>query len=329
MKRTIIALIALVTIVQAFAQELKHVKIDGVVPVGYSGQVYLQEFHNKMFTTIDSVRIADGKFIIEKDLVLPELYGLTLQADAAPYYIFLCEGTVKVNLNPESDYSATTTEGSPLQNQFTEYFTLRNLNISEYIAKHPASIATAYILYRYYPYRLTADEIRNNVKLLDASLSNTTYVKTLLEVANTLESVNIGCDAPDFSAASPEGKEIAMKQVLKGTKYLLVDFWASWCKPCRKENPNVLKAYQMYHDKGFDVLGVSLDKSHDAWTKAIADDGLVWQQVSDLKYWDCDAAKLYGIRLIPGNVLINSDGKIIARYLKGQDLLDFLGELLK
>lgn len=328
MKTAATALLMLISMVQAFAQSAKQVKIEGTVPPEFSGQVYLQEFHNKMFTTIDSAKISDGRFILEKNLVLPELYGVTLQADAAPYYIFLDEGTVKVNLNPEEEYSATTTDGSPLQNQYREFFTLRNPDISEYIKQHSASIATAYILYRYYPYRLTADEIRENVKLLDASLSNTSYVKTLLEVANTLESVNIGSDAPDFTALSPSGKEVSMTQVLKGTKYLLVDFWASWCKPCRKENPNVVKAYQMFHDKGFDVLGVSLDKSHDAWTKAIADDGLAWQQVSDLKYWDCEPAKMYGIRLIPGNVLIDSNGKIVARYLKGQDLIDFLGELL-
>jgi thiol-disulfide isomerase/thioredoxin len=111
-------------------------------------------------------------------------------------------------------------------------------------------------------------------------------------------------------------------------KYFLLDFWASWCGPCRRENPNVVKAYRQYHNKGFDILGVSLDDSKDDWLKAIKKDGLSWTQVSDLKGWKNEAATLYGIQGIPMNFLIDKEGKIIAKNLRGQDLEKRLAEVL-
>ncbi len=108
-------------------------------------------------------------------------------------------------------------------------------------------------------------------------------------------------------------------QSLKG-KILLVDFWAAWCGPCRAENPNVVKAWQKYKDKGFDVLGISFDTNRDKWLKAVKDDRLTWTQVSDLKGWGNEAGKLYGINLIPANVLLDKDQKIIASGLRGEQL---------
>ena len=112
-------------------------------------------------------------------------------------------------------------------------------------------------------------------------------------------------------------------------KYVLVDFWASWCGPCRAENPNVVKAFHQYNDKGFTVLGVSLDRPNakDKWLGTIRKDSLAWTQVSDLKYWDNAVAKLYGIRAIPQNFLINPQGKIIGRNLRGDALLQKLATL--
>src|SRR5690606_31430035 len=111
-------------------------------------------------------------------------------------------------------------------------------------------------------------------------------------------------------------------------KYLLVDFWASWCGPCRRENPNLVKAWQKYKDKGFDVFGVSLDRKKENWVKAIKDDQLTWTQVSDLKFWNSEAAKLYGVRAIPSNVLLSPDGTIIAKNLTGEALHSKLEQLL-
>ena len=133
--------------------------------------------------------------------------------------------------------------------------------------------------------------------------------------------------APDFSLPDTDGKPLSLSS-LTG-KYVLVDFWASWCGPCRAENPNVVKAYNEFKDKNFTILGVSLDKDKKPWLKAIKDDGLIWNQVSDLKYWNSAVVELYGIESIPFNVLVDPHGKVIASSLRGSDLQAKLKEVLK
>jgi peroxiredoxin len=133
--------------------------------------------------------------------------------------------------------------------------------------------------------------------------------------------------APDFTLPDPDGKLIALSS-LRG-KYVLVDFWASWCMPCRQENPNVVAAYQNFKGKNFTVFGVSLDKDKASWVRAIKDDKLTWPHVSDLKYWNSAVVPLYNIEGIPFNVLLDPEGKIIASNLRGRALSARLQELLK
>jgi peroxiredoxin len=142
-----------------------------------------------------------------------------------------------------------------------------------------------------------------------------------------MTSVKIGEEAPDFSLPDLSGKKVSLSS-FRG-KYVLVDFWASWCKPCRMENPNVVKAYNEYKNKNFTVLGVSLDKKKEAWADAVKTDGLTWNHVSDLQFWESAVVPLYGINSIPTNMLLDPQGKVVAVGLRGEALEAKLKELLK
>ena len=169
------------------------------------------------------------------------------------------------------------------------------------------------------------DGFTDDIKNSRAGLNIRTNLIKLLVTA-------IGSVAPDFSAPNPEGEIIALNDI-KG-KVTIIDFWAAWCGPCRKENPNVVKLYEKYHSKGLEIIGVSLDgtptqkQPKEAWIKAINDDGLTWPQVSNLKYFKDPIARQYNIRSIPATLILDSEGKIVAKNLRGKALEDKIAELL-
>jgi peroxiredoxin len=150
--------------------------------------------------------------------------------------------------------------------------------------------------------------------------------QTEMMVSKT-EAIKVGNEAPELILPMPNDKDLALSS-LRG-KVVLIDFWASWCAPCRKELPNVKRAYEKYKNKGFEILGVSLDKDRDAWLEAISKEGLTWPQVSDLKFWESEACQVYAVQSIPYTVLIDKEGKIIATDLRGADLDKKLAEVLK
>ncbi|MBW3128937.1 AhpC/TSA family protein [Hymenobacter profundi] len=164
---------------------------------------------------------------------------------------------------------------------------------------------------------------------LAPAVKNSPEGKKYGEMLQAIKAVSIGATAPNFTQQTPDGKQVSLADY-RG-KYVLIDFWASWCGPCRQENPNVTKVYNDYKTKNFDILGVSLDneKAREKWLKAIADDQLAWTQVSDLKGWQNDVAVQYHVQAIPQNFLVDPTGKIVATNLRGDDLRATLAKYIK
>jgi len=175
---------------------------------------------------------------------------------------------------------------------------------------------------------LGEEEMLESYRLLSKEALSSQPGETLTKRIDIIKKTAVGQPLIDFTMNDTQGNPVKLSAAAKG-KYLLVDFWAAWCSPCRAENPNVLANYQKYHAKGFDVLGISFDEKEENWLKAIKDDALPWQQLSDLKGWKNAAGKLYGISSIPQNILLSPEGKIIAKNLRGEALGEKLEELFK
>ncbi len=290
--------------------------------------IYLKSFRNKMFFTVDSTTIENGKFSFSGKVEQPLLYGLVTEEMGHPAQFFLENKALKIKLNSE-DEEIVSVDNSEVNHIFLEnrekVFN-EGFNIDSLVSKYPASPAAAFYLYRYFTYQLPLDSLRDTRSKLDESLEGSPYVKELDQIISRLENVQIGKEAPLFTLPDTTGTNVNLAD-FRG-RYLLIDFWASWCPYCRVENPNLVTAYEKYKDMKFTILSVSLDHDHAKWMKAIHDDNMTWTHVSDLQYWDAEVPALYAVRGIPANVLLDPDGNIIARNLMGEELQTKLAELL-
>ena len=204
----------------------------------------------------------------------------------------------------------------------------RSRILKNFITSHPDSYVSLIALRILGSRTPNFIELERLYSLLSPQLKNSEAGRSLKLSMDVTKATAIGSIAPDFTQNDANGKPVSLSS-FKG-KYVLIDFWASWCGPCRVENPNVVRVYNKYKGKKFTILGVSLDKpeARNSWLAAIKNDGLLWTQVSDLKFWDNEVAKLYHISAIPANFLLDPEGKIIARDLRGADLEKKLGEVL-
>jgi peroxiredoxin len=338
--------------------------INGTVAGRDTGWVFLHKIspENKMIAA-DSVKLEKGKFKFTGTVVSPELYLLTVKGVPGAKPFFIDNGEISFTVKTDSiDKSVVT--GSKSNDEYTAYklsqapfnkameaayskyviaenkkdttlvkaiekeYDSINKNMTNasinYVLKNKQSVVAAFVASNML-YELSLGKLDTIVKNFSGSLSKNNYVIKIKEQAEALRNVQIGKPAPEIALNDTTGKPLKLSS-LKG-KYVLIDFWASWCGPCRAENPNVVKAFNKFGEKGFTVYGVSLDDNKEKWVNAIKKDGLAWTHVSDLKKWANAAAKQYAVMSIPANFLLDKEGKIIASNLRGEDLEKKLGEI--
>lgn len=328
-------------------------------------KAYLGKFEDGKMNIIDSSDIANGHFSFNGTIDLPEVRYISFNSDKTIIPLFVENSSITIkgsatlidsvtvngsvsndeyrkftsSLTPfenkqkaivEQFYAlpqdASEEEKMKLENEYDEIDIERVNFIEKYVTENNAKVTSAYIALRYLVSQYEVDQLEKLFNTFDEKIKSSSYVKVLEDRLKTIKQSMIGGSAPIFSQNDSEGNPISIEN-FKG-KFLLIDFWASWCAPCRAENPNVVSAFNKYHEKGFEILGVSLDEDKDKWLAAIEKDGLTWSHVSDLKGWENEAAKLYGVQGIPHSVLVDKEGNIIAKNLRGEELHKKLEEVL-
>jgi peroxiredoxin len=343
----------------AFAQSNGFVVKGSIVGIADGVGVKLISLQNKEI--IASSVIKGGKFSLKGELNEPNLFLLNI-GSAISEYLFLENVTIKIsgssknikNIKVEgskahTDFITFRKTFEPLVNNLSttaqqinkatsednrnelmgKYDSLSKViatKITEFVAARPSSYVSPFVLLNTVQFNQEITDVEKNYQLLDSTIRFSSLGKALAEYIAYNKVGALGTDAIDFTQNDTAGNPVSLS-AFKG-KYVLVDFWASWCGPCRKENPNVVNAYEKFKDKNFTVLGVSLDQEKEPWIKAIEKDKLTWTQVSDLQYWSNAAAQLYRVQSIPQNFLIDPTGKIIAKDLRGEALTAKLCELL-
>lgn len=361
------AFVFIQTYAQKQAPEKKMTfKVDGTIR-NYAGKtVYATHMANGAEHK-DSARVVNGKFSFSLKNTEPTLYWLTVSQEQPPVFFFADHVPVKLRLVADS-MEQSSVEAGPTNQDYLEYRKFinnlvtiqqkmqtdfntavanndantqnairaeyQNLNqqymsgLKNFLKAHPKSAVSAYIIGTdMNNTSIPLTEVIEALAFLDKSLDHNSYVKAANKRIDALKGTMVGYTATDFSQAAPDGKIVKLSD-FRG-QYVLLDFWASWCRPCRIENPNVVAAYQRFKDKGFTVLGVSMDSNRDPWLAAIQQDNLTWTHVSDLKGWGNEVGKIYGVTGIPQNYLIDREGKIVAKDLRGPQLDEKLAEFLK
>ena len=311
------------------AEEKKGYVIDGQVTDVKDGMMYLKKYVGKSFVDVDSTAIVDGKFKFEGVISEALAHGLTTRKESSrPMVFFLENNAMNITMNESGkEMTITGSEANDIYLRNAKVTRAKGYSLDSLLAAHPSSPVAAYFVVKDFAYKLDLEGMKAVRAKLDASLAGSEYVNQIESMISRMEKVQVGSVAPDFTLPDVDGNPVSLSS-FRG-KYVLVDFWAAWCPDCRKENPNIVAAWEKYKDKNFAVLGVSLDRKRDQWLAAIEKDNLTWTQVSDLKYWDSEAAVLYCIRWIPMSFLIDPEGKIVAIGLEGEELHNKLEELLK
>lgn len=298
--------------------------------------IYLEEITAQSARAIDTATVeADGSFELRGKVAQKTLGRLRVGNGAA--MLVIIDNTkmdVTLNLQNPSDFTATgSPETAQLHNLIKDIQTKQPAERDAYLKAYVDTVKSPLLGYmavsnlkiedEYETYQKFAQRLQTEMPNSPLASQFQTYVTSMQTVMNTA----VGKDAPDIKLKNPDGKDIALSS-LRG-KVVLIDFWASWCRPCRQENPNVVVAYNKFKNKGFDIYSVSLDQKADKWKEAIEQDKLTWAaHVSDLGGWNSAAAAQYNVRSIPSSFLIDKNGKIVAKNLRGEALDAKLTEIL-
>jgi peroxiredoxin len=333
---------------------------------GASGKVFLEQRQDRNFVARDTAEIVDGVAVLEGKVEFPDVYFLSVEGVPQKGFLFVENVKMKITGNVDSmrfirisgspvndEYFAIKTEldkdndagmakyqeyqkaiqegdtvnAPKLMEEVKAVFDNQEKKIISFVKDNPASWVTPLFLPQLQQ-SLEVNELDSLMNSLDPKLMVVPSMIKLKEQVEKSKKVAIGQVAPDFTQADPEGNPVKLSDIYAKNAYTLIDFWAAWCGPCRQENPNVVAVYNEFKEKGFGVFGVSLDQDRERWLKAVEDDKLTWPHVSDLKYWQNEAAQLYGINSIPANFLVDREGKIVARNLREKALRDKVAELL-
>ena len=340
-------------------------KISGTVEAEDGKVVYLQEAQGRNLVKLDSAVVTNGKFTFNGRRDTAVVRYLTIELGEGKRYMqdfFLENGNITAVLAQSSttngtlcndayqafkdEYRAMMKESNELYKKFRTDSTL-TAEQKEEIKKQleaangktteffynviDANITNAvgtYLFPNYYS-SFTLEQQKALIAKMTEEQKNAGYMPRIIKQIEVLEKTAVGQKFIDFEMPTPDGKTLKISDVVSKNKYTLIDFWASWCGPCRAEMPNVIAAYKEYNKKGFGIVGVSLDNDEAKWKAAIKEMKMPWSHMSDLKGWQCEGAAIYGVNGIPATVLVAQDGTIIARDLRAEALKEKLAELLK
>lgn len=328
MKKTsvLLLIIVLVSACQS-TKKSNEFTINGTVPADITGTVYLQEYKNREYTTVDSAEIIDGKFMFTGSVTQPMLYALRSGQKAQRAQLFLDNNPMTVSMN--SDWEIASVNGSDNALFFAWLLPQSvegTMKMDTLMLNNLSSPVALYFLNRGI-YQYDYPELKSIRDQFSDSLANHPYTQEIDENLKNLEKVQPGQPAPDFTLKTPTGEDLSLSS-LSG-KYVLVDFWASWCPDCRKASPLLVEAYNKFKDKNFTILGVSIDEDSTRWTDAIAKDGLNWHQVITENGWESETPKAYAVRWVPTSFLIDPEGNIVFKSIYTQETISKAAELLK